>query len=77
MSDESRKLFREKSGKALSITMLNENNEVLAIFNSIQIASENTGISRNRISRCARGIRSKIIEKGNIYKFKYTKFDFY
>jgi len=53
--------------------MLNENNEILATFNSIQIAPEETGISRNRISRCARGIRKSIIEKGKIYKFEYTK----
>jgi len=53
--------------------MLNENNEILAIFNSIQKSSEETGISRNRISRCARGIRNSIIEKGKIYKFEYIK----
>jgi len=34
--------------------MLNKNNEILNCFQSIQIASEATGISRNRISRCAR-----------------------
>lgn len=71
LSKESRALFRKKSGKALGIIMLNENNEILATFNSIQIASEETGISRNRISRCARGIRKKIIEKGKFYKFEY------
>ncbi len=51
--------------------MLNENNEILAKFKSIQIASEVTGISRNRISRCARKIRKQIIEKGKVYKFEY------
>ena len=55
--------------------MLNENNEILNRFNSIQIASEVTGISRNRISRCARGIRTKIIEKGKVYIFKYSNED--
>jgi len=34
--------------------MLNENNKVLNCFKSIQIASEATEISRNRISRCTR-----------------------
>jgi len=72
LSDETRALFREKSGLIKGITMLNENNEELAKFKSIQIASEVTGISRNRISRCARGIRSKIINKGNIFIFKFT-----
>jgi len=73
LSQESRALFRARSGRALGIQMLNENNEILATFNSIQIAPEETGISRNRISRCARGIRKSIIEKGKIYKFEYTK----
>ena len=73
LSEKSRALFREKSGMASSITMFNENREVLSVFNSIQRASEITGISRNRISRCARGIRNKIVEKGNIYIFEYTK----
>lgn len=50
--DESRSLFRDNSGMASGITMLNENLLVLATFKSIQIASEGTGISRNRISRC-------------------------
>lgn len=72
LSLESRALFREKSGMATGITMLNENNEILEKFESIQIASEITGISRNRISRCARGIRKEIIENGKIYKFKYS-----
>lgn len=72
LSLESRALFREKSGMATGITMLNENNEILEKFKSIQIASEITGISRNRISRCARGIRKEIIENGKIYKFKYS-----
>jgi hypothetical protein len=72
LSDDTRALFREKSGLTKGITMLNENNEELAKFKSIQIASEVTGISRNRISRCARGIRSQIINKGNIFIFKFT-----
>lgn len=74
LSYESRALFREKSGMASGITMLNVNNEILSTFKSIQIASEVTGISRNRISRCARGIRIQTIEKGKIYKFEYTKY---
>jgi hypothetical protein len=72
LTNEQKALFREVSGMATPITMLSENNEVLASFKSIQIASELTGISRNRISRCARGIRNKIIEKGIIYKFIFT-----
>jgi hypothetical protein len=75
LSDISRALFREKSGMAKGIIMLNENNEEIAKFKSIQIASELTGISRNRISRCARGIRTKIIDKGKIFIFKYNKID--
>lgn len=59
LSLESRALFREKSGMAVSVTMLNKNNEILDKFKSIQIASEVTGISRNRISKCARGLRKK------------------
>lgn len=73
LTDKTKALFRFKSGKALGINMLNEYNEILATFNSIQIASEITGISRNRISRCARGIRKEIIEKGKIFKFEYKK----
>ena len=73
LSADTRALFREKSKLAKSITMLNEKNEVLATFKSIQIASETTWISRNRISRCARGIRKHINEKGIVYIFKYTK----
>ena len=72
LSAEVKTLMRENSGIAKKIIMLNENNEILNTFNSIQIASEVTGIFRNRISRCARGIRSKIIEKGIIYIFKYA-----
>jgi hypothetical protein len=70
---ESKVLFREKSGVARKILLLNANNELLTNFNSIQQASESTGISRNRISRCARNIRKYIIEKGIIYKFKYDE----
>lgn len=58
LSLESRALFREKSGMATGITMLNENNEILEKFESIQIASEITGISRNRIS----SRRSRVLE---------------
>lgn len=57
LSEETRSLMRENSGgsaRALSIIMLNENNEVLAKFKSIQIASDVTGISRNRISSAGR-----------------------
>lgn len=53
LSIEFRALFRNNSGKSVKIEMLNENEEVLSVFNSIQIASEVTGIHRNRISRCA------------------------
>lgn len=63
LSAESRALFREKSGNNQSITMLNENNEILSRFNSIQIASEETGI------------RTQIIEKGKVYIFKYSNED--
>lgn len=72
LSLESKALFREKSGMATGVTMLNENNEILGYFKSIQIASEVTGISRNRISRSARGIRKELIENGKVYKFKYS-----
>lgn len=72
LSAEVKALMRENSGIAKKIVMLNDKNEILNTFNSIQIASEATGISRNRISRCARGIRSQIIEKGIIYIFKYV-----
>lgn len=71
LSEETRSLMKENSGRALGIIMLNKNNEILAKFKSIQIASDVTGISRNRISRCARKIRKQIIEKGKIYKFEY------
>jgi hypothetical protein len=72
-SDETRALFRANSGMAKAVVMLNENDQVLVYFNSIQLASEALGISRNRISRCARGIRKILIEKGKIIKFKYKK----
>jgi hypothetical protein len=75
LSEKSRFLFREKSGLAKGIIMLNENKEIMATFKSIQIASELTGISINRISRCARGLRSQITEKGKNFIFKYTKID--
>ena len=71
LSSESRALFREKSGMVKSVAMLNENNEVLDIFKSIQLASEATGISRIRISRCARGIRKDLRENGKVFKFKF------
>lgn len=71
LSPESRALFREKSGMNKSVIMLNENDKVLGIFKSIQLASESLGISRIRISKCARGIRKEIIEKGKVYKFKF------
>jgi hypothetical protein len=58
---------------AKAVVMLNENDKVLGYFNSIQLASEAWGISINRISRCARGIRKILIEKGKVFKFKYTK----
>ena len=72
LSLESRALFREKSGMATGITMLDENNKILDKFESIQIASDITGISRSRISRSARNIRKEIIENGKVYKFKYS-----
>lgn len=59
LSIESKNLFREKSGRIKGVSMLNENNELLSKFKSIQLASEETGISRIRISRCARGIRKE------------------
>ena len=54
------------------VVMLNENNEVLNYFKSIQLASEATGISRIRISRCARGIRKELRENGKVFIFKYS-----
>jgi group I intron endonuclease len=72
LSTETRGLMRENSGMNKNIVMLNENDKVLGYFKSIQLASEALGISRNRISRCARGIRKEIREKGKIYKFKYS-----
>jgi group I intron endonuclease len=72
LSAETRDLMRENSGMNKNIVMLNENDKVLGYFKSIQLASEALGISRNRISRCARGIRKEIREKGKIYKFKYS-----
>jgi group I intron endonuclease len=74
-SAETRALFREKSGMNKIVVMLNENDKVLGYFKSIQLASEALGISRNRISRCARGIRKEIREKGKIYKFKFKVSD--
>ena len=71
LSSESRALFRQKSGMVKSVVMLNENNEVLGHFKSIQLASEATGISRIRISRCARGIRKELRENGKVLKFKF------
>lgn len=64
--------YVEKHGMAKSINMLNEQNEIIGSFPSIQIAAEITGISRIRISRCLRGIRKQIEEKGKIYKFSYA-----
>jgi len=75
LSAETRALFREKSGMNKIVVMLNENDKVLGYFKSIQLASEALGISRNRISRCARGIRKEIREKGKIYKFKFKVSD--
>jgi group I intron endonuclease len=72
LSAETRDLMRENSGMNKNIVMLNENDKVLGYFKSIQLASEALGISRNRISRCARGIRKEIREKGKIYKFKFS-----
>lgn len=63
--------MREKSRMNKNIVMLNENDKVLVYFKSIQLASEALWIFRNRISRCARGIRKEIREKGKIYKFKF------
>jgi len=73
LSAETRALFRETSGMNKIVVMLNENDKVLGYFKSIQLASEALGISRNRISRCARGIRKEIREKGKIYKFKFSE----
>ena len=72
LSLKSRALFREKSGMNKGVVMLNENNEVLNYFKSIQLASEATGISRIRISRCARGIRKELRENGKVFIFKYS-----
>ena len=63
LSAQTRDLMRENSGMNKNIVMLNENDKVLGYFKSIQLASEALGISRNRISRCARGIRKEIREK--------------
>jgi group I intron endonuclease len=75
LSVETRALIREKSGMNKYVVMLNENDKILGYFKSIQLASEALGISRNRISRCARGIRKEIREKGKIYKFKFKVSD--
>jgi group I intron endonuclease len=78
LSAETRALFREKNGgvhQNKTVVMLNENDNVLGYFKSIQLASEALGISRNRISSCARGIRKEIREKGKIYKFKFKVSD--
>ena len=72
LSSESRALFRENSGMVKGVNMLNENNEVLGYFKSIQLASEATGISRIRISRCARGIRKELRENGKVFKFEFS-----
>lgn len=72
LSEETKALMKKNSAKASKIIMLNQNDEILANFKTIQEASEISGVSRNRISRCARGIRKQIIEKGKVYKFKYT-----
>lgn len=55
------------------ILMLDSERKELAQFKSIQDASEQTGISRIRISRCARGIRKFIEDNGKILKFEYIK----
>jgi hypothetical protein len=68
-------LFRDNSGMNKSVVMLNENDKVLGYFKSIQLVSEAIGISRIRISRCARGIIKEIREKGKIYKFKFKVSD--
>lgn len=73
LSYETKQLLKKNSGKATKVLMLNENNEILDKFNSIEDASNSTGISRNRISRCARNIRKQILEKGQIYIFKYDR----
>lgn len=73
LTEKTKELLRQNSGKASKIIMLNDNNEILAKFDSIQEASFATGISRNRISRCARNIRKQILEKGKIYIFKFDK----
>lgn len=68
-------LFKAQSGMVKRIEMLNDKNELLATFDSIQIASEETGFSRNRISRCARGIRStasQLKDKDNKYIFRFA-----
>ena len=75
MSEETRAFFRERSGMAKSIIMLDENNQVLATFKSIQIAQEMTGISRKRITRCVKGIGKYTIEKGIKFKFEFSKKD--
>jgi NUMOD3 motif-containing protein len=73
LSEETKLKFRERSGKAKAIVMLNNKNEIIAKFLSIQIASEITGISRNSISRCARGIKKFIIKNGLSYRFEYQE----
>jgi len=72
LSEESRKTITEKHGMSRGITMYDGEFNILAKFYSIQDATDKTGISRNRIGRCARGIRKQIIEKGKIYIFRYS-----
>jgi hypothetical protein len=73
LSEETKLKLKERSGKAKAIVMFNNKNEIIANFLSIQIASEITGIHRNSISRCARGIIKFIIKDGIPYRFEYQK----
>lgn len=57
---------------ATPINMCNEKMEVLSTFKSIQIASEITGITKSRISKCLTGVRRQVIENGKTYIFEYA-----
>lgn len=72
LSDRVRALFREKSGRAKSINMFNQKDELIATFKSIQIASENLNINRNKIAKCLSGLRKHTLIKGEKFIFRYN-----
>lgn len=72
MSDEDKKKLSEAhSFQKKPIVLLDDNNNIIAEYDSISQASKLTGIDAGSLSNCCRGIRKSI--NGQVWRYKYEE----